>query len=71
MRTIEQVYRWEIDRLAPQWEVDALARRLERVEERLDRRDQERIRNGMLLFWVVWAIGIAGIVALSVVAAAD
>lgn len=53
---MEQVYKWE---------VDELRRRLGSVEKRLDRRDQERFRNTMLLLWVGWVAVIAGIVVLA------
>jgi hypothetical protein len=57
MRSTEHVYRWE---------VDDHSRRLDRIEERLARRDQERMRNTVLLFWFLWAAMIA---AMAVVAA--
>ncbi len=50
---------------ASQWEVDGLARRLDALEKRLDRRDRERLENGMLLFWIVWAAVIGGMVVLA------
>lgn len=42
------------------WEVKSLERRLESVEERLNRRDRERFDNTMLFFWIVWVAVIAG-----------
>jgi hypothetical protein len=36
------------------WEVEGLSRRLDVLEERLARRDRERLENAMMLFWVVW-----------------
>jgi hypothetical protein len=56
MRMTDQVYRWE---------VDEVARRLKSVEERLNRRDQERFRNAMLALWILWAAVVAGLVVLA------
>jgi hypothetical protein len=54
------------------WEVDGLGRRVDALEERLDRRDRERLErqqnrfNGlMLLFWLVWAAAMGGMVVLA------
>jgi hypothetical protein len=53
MRTTEQVYRWE---------VDGLARRLEALEDRLRRRDQDRLQALALGFWMLWAAAISAMV---------
>jgi hypothetical protein len=49
------------------WEVDGLARRLDALEERLNRRDRERLQNAMLVFWMVWIAAIASLATLAVV----
>jgi len=56
MRATEQVYKWE---------VDGLARRLEALEERLRRRDEDRLQNMALVFWMLWAAAMSAMVTAS------
>jgi hypothetical protein len=56
MRTTEHAYGWE---------VNGLARRLDALEERLNRRDRERLQNAVLVFWTLWGVAIGAMVVLA------
>jgi len=44
------------------WETKGLERRLDALEERLTRRDQQRLQNAFVLFWTGWGAGIGALV---------